>query len=306
VATLSVEYADRPLDGGGAARLVILRGSVDSSTVEQLDSNLAQLLDSERCLAVLECSDLEYVNSRGMSILIKHHDAVKASGGAIVLAGVPNKIVATFELMGLNATFAFAEDEPAALAQLAAGPSAVTPAGEPASAGQFPMAFSCDSCAASLNAASPGKYRCPRCQSCFEVTGGGEIMLFPVRSAQTVELSLPCNAKYSEVARSAAAAVAKDLELSSIAAELFDRAVDEAVGLYAGKAADGGRVRMFLAADNREFTVAFLTTDPNLEITDDDQQGLTLRTLKGFVDQVDIVSLSPEGQVLKLVKQMGE
>ena len=77
------------------------------------------------------------------------------------------------------------------------------------------------------------------------------------------------------------------------------------MGLYAGKSASGnGRLRVFLAADNREFSIVFLTTDPGLELTDEDEGGLTVRTLRGFVDVVEILPLSPEGQVLKLVKKM--
>jgi anti-anti-sigma factor len=301
VANLDIQHTDRTLESGSAATFISLSGSIDSSTSEQMDTALGELLAGDAPLAALDFAGIEYVNSRGMSILIKHHDAVKRSGGTMVLVAVPRKIVATFDLMGLTSTFNFVDDENSALARLAQ-PDGGAPA---AAEGSFPWSFSCDSCAATLTADAPGKYRCPRCQSCFEVTPAQEILLFPVRSAQMVELLLPCRAKYAEVARSAAMAISKDLDLSSISSELLDRAVDEAMGLYAGKSASGnGRLRVFVAADNREFSVAFLTTDPGLELTDEDEQGLTIRTLRGFVDVVEVVPLSPDGQILRLVKKM--
>ena len=173
--------------------------------------------------------------------------------------------------------------------------------------GDFPLRFACDSCVAELVADGPGKYRCPRCQSCFEVTGGGEVSTFPMRSAQSVELNIPCSPVFADVARKAASSVADSLDIPSFSrdAQAIDRAVDEAIGLYAGKAGDQGRrVRMFVAADTREVRIAFLATDPVLAITPDDQSGLTFQTLQGIVDECEIEPLQPEGQVLRLVKKL--
>ena len=120
MANLEMMYSDRTLESGDPAIVVTLRGSIDSSTAEQLDSDLGGLLETNP-RAALDFSEIEYVNSRGMSILIKHSDAVKGAGGMLVLVAVPKKIVATFEVMGLTSTFDFVDDENAALAALAQG-----------------------------------------------------------------------------------------------------------------------------------------------------------------------------------------
>ena len=151
---------------------------------------------------------------------------------------------------------------------------------------------------------SPGKYRCPRCQACFEVTPEAEVVAFPVRSAQSVELNFPCQAAYVEVARAAAASAAKSLEIVSFSAEALDPAGHEAMGLYPGQAPAGaGRIRMFVSADTREFTVAFLATDPELAVTKDDEEGLAFRSLRGIVDELEVTEIEPQGQVLKLIKR---
>lgn len=294
MASLTIEHKDIRDDRGKDLRIVTLAGSVDSSTAEQFDKELERLLSGTGRLAVLEMSRLEYINSRGMALLIKHHDLIKGSGGRLVLAGLPEKIAATLDVMGLKASFELAADENSAIQML----TGAAPA-------RFPMSFSCDACGASLKAGSPGKYRCPRCQGCFEIAHDGTVSSFPLREARSIEMSFPCSAKYAEAARAAAVSVAKDAELSAISTELLDRAVDEVMGLYAGKSPEGqGRLRMFVAADSREMTLAFLTTDPGLELDEKDQGSLTMRTLRGFVDQVDIVQLSPEGQMLRIVKRI--
>jgi hypothetical protein len=201
--------------------------------------------------------------------------------------------------MGLLATFVLEPTVDSALERLGqeAGEGA-------AAAGTFPLRFSCDSCVAALVAGAPGKYRCPRCQACFEVTPETEVVAFPVRSAQSVEVSFPCQPAYVDVARAAAASAAKSLEIASFSAEALDRAVDEAMGLYAGKAPDAGRrIRMFVSADSREFTVAFLATDPELAVTKDDEEGLAFRSLRGIVDELEVTEIEPQGQVLKLIKR---
>ena len=76
------------------------------------------------------------------------------------------------------------------------------------------------------------------------------------------------------------------------------------MGLFAGKSPDAEkRIRMYVAADSREFTVAFLSTDPELAVTKEDEEGLTFRSLRGIVDELEVTELEPQGQVLKLVKR---
>jgi anti-anti-sigma factor len=305
LATLKIEHDDRDVEGLGSVRVVAANGSVDSGTVKTFVEGLGEVVEPGG-RTVLNMSGLTYINSSGMAALIKQTDAVGQGGGALVLAGVPEEIMSLFDTMGLLATFAVAPDVDAALAKLA-GAEDEAPAREPsAGGGEFPLNFACDSCMADLVADSPGKYRCPRCQSCFEVTPEGDVATFPVRSAQSVELTMPCAPVYVDVARKAAASVVESVEVPSFSsdAQAVDRAVDEAIGLYAGKATDGARrVRMFVAADSREITIAFLAADPALDVTSEDQDGLTFQTLQGIVDECEIEPLRPSGHVLKLVKR---
>ncbi|MHC4252459.1 MAG: anti-sigma factor antagonist [Planctomycetota bacterium] len=306
MATLKIAHDDREVDGVGAVRVVTASGSIDSATVKQFVDTLAELVE-DAGRTVLDLSGLTYINSSGMAALIKHSDAIGAGGGALVLAGVPDPIISIFDTMGLLATFTVEGDTDAAIARLGDGGAPQPQAAAAAADGVFPLRFACDSCVAELTADKPGRYRCPRCQSCFEATAEGEISTFPMRSAQSVELSVPCAPAFVDIARKAASSVADALEIPSFSsdAQAIDRAVDEAIGLYAGKSTDEARrVRMFVAADSREIRIAFLATDPALAITSDDQSGLTFQTLKGIVDECEIEPLEPSGQVLTLVKKL--
>jgi anti-anti-sigma factor len=280
---------------------VTVDGDVDSSTFRQLDKSLADALDGP--YGIIDLSGTGYVNSGGMTVLIKHTRRLAGEGGALVLAGVLDEVESVFSELGLLESFTLAPDVEAAVARLEVGEE--EEAGEKASSeGTFPVHISCVECSSPLTADRPGKYQCPRCQIYFEVDSGGRAVSFPARSAQSVELSFPCGPAFVELARGAAGAAAKSLEIPSFSSEALDRAVDEAMGLYAGKIAEEGkRLRMFVSGDSREFTVAFVTTDPELALTEEDREGLTFRSLKGIVDELDVEDLSPEGQVLKLVKR---
>jgi anti-anti-sigma factor len=300
--TLEVDSEVRSLSDGTAARLVRVRGSVDTSTLNRLDETLSEVVAGPRPLVVLDLSELDYINSRGMANLVKHHDAATGAGGRLVLAALPGKIYATFETMGFDSTFLF---EPEVESALSALTEKIPAAAARATSASFPFTFTCDACVAPLTAAVPGKYRCPRCHAPFEITGEGKVLYFPAREARSVEMSLPCSPSYVEAARAAAASVAKDVELSAIPAELLDRTIDESMGFFVGKSGEAGvPIRLFVAADNREFTVAFVVTDEALLITDNDQRDLTFRALKGIVDELDVVPLEPAGQLLKLVKRV--
>lgn len=304
MATLKIAHDDREVDGVGAVRVISASGSIDSATVKQFADTLTELAD-DAGRTVLDLSGLTYINSSGMAALIKHSDAIGTAGGALVLAGMPDTIMSVFDTMGLLPTFTLAGDVDAALSAIGEGPGPEDAADASANE-NFPLSFACDSCVADLVADQPGRYRCPRCQCCFEVTGEGEVSTFPMRSAQSVELSIPCTPVYVDVARKAAASVADSLEIASFSsdAQAIDRAVDEAIGLYAGKSTDQERrVRMFVAGDSREIRISFLATDPALAITPDDQAGLTFQALKGIVDECEIEPLEPSGQVLRLVKK---
>ena len=52
------------------------------------------------------------------------------------------------------------------------------------------------------------------------------------------------------------------------------------------------------------FTVAVLAHDAALELTSEDEEGLTFKTLRGIVDDLNLSPVSPEGQILKLVKSL--
>jgi len=308
LATLKIAHDDRDVEDLGAVRVITASGSIDSATVKQFVDALAEFVE-DAGKTVIDLSGLDYINSSGMAALIKHSDAVRAGEGALALAGIPDTIMSIFETMGILSALTVAGDVEAAISAIGKGPE---PESEEAAesapeGGDFPMTFACDSCVAELVADGPGRYRCPRCQSCFEVTGDGEVSTFPMRSAQSVELNIPCEPAYVDVARKAASSVADSMEVPSFSsdAQAIDRVVDEAIGLYAGKSTDQGRrVRMFVAADNREVRIAFLATDPALAITSDDRSGLTFQTLESLVDECEIESLEPEGHVLSLVKKL--
>jgi anti-anti-sigma factor len=305
LATLKTEHEDREVDGVGAVRVITTTGSVDSATVKQFVDTLMELVE-DAGKTVLELSALTYINSSGMAALIQHADAIRAGGGALVLAGMPDPIMSMFDTMGILPTFTLADDTDAAISCIESSPSPEEES-DASDDGNFPMTFACDSCVAELVADGAGRYRCPRCQCCFEVTGEGEVSTFPMRSAHSVELSIPCEPAYVDLARKAASSVADGLEIPSFSsdAQAIDRVVDEAIGLYAGKSTDKGRrVRMFVSADSREIRISFLATDPALAITDDDKEGLTFQTLTGLVDECEIEPLEPSGQVLKLVKKL--
>jgi len=89
--------------------LVKVNGRIDSFTAPQFSEALHALTDSGRCNLVLDMSDVTYISSAGLRVLIDIQKACRQlkRGGGIALASVSKHIYDTLELAGFVPLFKF-------------------------------------------------------------------------------------------------------------------------------------------------------------------------------------------------------
>ena len=95
--------------------VVALRGELDMCTAPQLWETLAPLTQQVRGRLVLDLSGLTFMDSSGISCVIRAHKALRDHQGEIVLSGVRPVVHQTLELTGLTkilVVLAGAETEP--------------------------------------------------------------------------------------------------------------------------------------------------------------------------------------------------
>ncbi len=102
----------------GAAILVI-QGSVDSFTADQLTASFSAILKGGRTRLIADLSAVEYTSSAGLrSLLITAKDARKV-GGDLRLAGARPAVHRVLSLSGFTSIMNIYDDVPAALASFA-------------------------------------------------------------------------------------------------------------------------------------------------------------------------------------------
>ena len=88
--------------------LVKAIGRVDSNTAPQLAAAFEEINDESRFKIVFDMSDVEFVSSAGLRVLISVQKTCKRwNRGELILSGVPDKIYDVLDLAGFVPLFKF-------------------------------------------------------------------------------------------------------------------------------------------------------------------------------------------------------
>jgi anti-sigma B factor antagonist len=91
--------------------VVTVSGRVDSSTAQELDEVLKSILEAERYRICMDLSDLEYISSAGIKVLISVLKACKRwNRGDLRLSNMLPRIAEVFDLAGLTPLFKIYSD----------------------------------------------------------------------------------------------------------------------------------------------------------------------------------------------------
>lgn len=96
--------------------LIKAKGRVDSATATQLSEALDAVTNDGRFKIVLDMSEVEYMSSAGLRVLIGTQKQCKRyNRGEVILAQVPKRIYDALELAGFVPLFKFFDDVLAAV-----------------------------------------------------------------------------------------------------------------------------------------------------------------------------------------------
>ncbi|MGI8332197.1 STAS domain-containing protein [Actinomadura scrupuli] len=86
--------------------VVDLRGDLDIASVDDLRGQLRSVRQTHGDHLILDLTDLDFMDSQGLSVLIGCHKAVSAAGGSLALVAPRPIVKRTLEITGLNRRFA--------------------------------------------------------------------------------------------------------------------------------------------------------------------------------------------------------
>ena len=85
----------------------VLSGELDTAAVPEFESAMQPLFESNGREIVIDCTELEYIASSGLRVLLNLLKKAKASGSRVVLRNVNDVIREVFTLTGFINLFTF-------------------------------------------------------------------------------------------------------------------------------------------------------------------------------------------------------
>jgi anti-anti-sigma factor len=84
-----------------------LNGEMDTAAAVEAEEVLKPLYQSNGKDVIIDCTDLEYIASSGLRILLSILKGAKASGSRVIMKGVNEDIKNVFRLTGFISIFEF-------------------------------------------------------------------------------------------------------------------------------------------------------------------------------------------------------
>jgi len=98
--------------------LVVIKGRIDSYTAPNLSDALSKITKHNQCKIIMDMSDVSYVSSAGLRVLIDlQKTCKKANLGEVLLVNIPQRVYETLELAGFAPLFKFYKNVDSALAE---------------------------------------------------------------------------------------------------------------------------------------------------------------------------------------------
>ena len=103
--------ADARRNNGTA--VVAVRGEVDLYTAPRLWETLDAAIAETPAELVIDLTDVTFLDSMGLNVLVRAHKRLKPISGSVVVRGANNQVFKVFELTKLNKVFTVEPARPA-------------------------------------------------------------------------------------------------------------------------------------------------------------------------------------------------
>lgn len=79
-----------------------LKGRLDTNASADFEQQIEQTIDPDTKNMIIDCSDLEYICSRGLGLIIHAAKKLKSNHGELILCSMEDYIEEVFEISGFN------------------------------------------------------------------------------------------------------------------------------------------------------------------------------------------------------------
>ena len=92
-------------DKRGEIYILKLNGRLDSITSHKLEEKFLSLLNKDEKKVVVNCSQLNYISSAGLRVLLMVSKRLRSTDGKIVLASLQDQVKEVFDIAGFSSIF---------------------------------------------------------------------------------------------------------------------------------------------------------------------------------------------------------
>lgn len=304
MAVLNFDIKSVSLPDGDEAKAVFLSGSIDASTNQDFEGRLSDILSSGTNKVLLVLTNVKYINSTGLGTIVKCVDNFREQGGDIKLVGVPTKVIALFEMLGLLALFETYETIEEAVTSFAAASTsgAHATADAAAQAVQFPIQFKHPVSGMGLNVSQPGRFKDPRSGDYFSVQPDGTIEFYEMSKVRLIDVKVPADPSFAPGLKAMATSLTSGQGVSASVSAEVERCVDEACSLIGRNASDATETCNFLmVAEKDKIQIGIVSYGNALNIQANEP---ALQVIRSTMDDVKHQVLPTRGYLLTMIKRL--
>ena len=298
MAVLNFDIKTVTLPSGEETKAVFLTGSIDASTNQTFEGRLTDILNSGTHNVMLVLTNVKYINSTGLGTIVKCVDNFREKNGDIKLVGVPTKVIALFEMLGLLALFETHETIEAAVASF--GKKAAKATAAPIA--KFPIQFKHPITGMGLNVSQPGRFKDPRSGDYFSIDQNGTIEFYEMSKVKMIEAKLPCDMEFAAGISALAASLAARLKLPADMTSRVQKGVNDASEMIRGNAKDANETcNVLLVGDQEKLQIGIVGYGNALNLKPGDPG---LKALESSMDEVKHTVLPTRGFLLTMTKRV--
>lgn len=104
-----------PTEISGTITIALLNGQIDSISAADLENDIMQMLDNGVKELLLDCSELDYINSAGLRVFLLAAKRLEPIGGQLAFCGLAENVRMIFETIGFDRILTLYTDRDSAL-----------------------------------------------------------------------------------------------------------------------------------------------------------------------------------------------
>ncbi len=110
-----MDVDEKDLDG---IRALMPKGHIDSHNAKEFEDRVVRSIDAGATKVLIDFSDVEYISSAGLRVLLIAAKRLQSSGGKFAISSVQEKVLEIFEVAGFSRVLSIHDTQDAAIASM--------------------------------------------------------------------------------------------------------------------------------------------------------------------------------------------